>query len=160
MRFTRDTNYIAQEVRKRLDQGYLPYWEQDDSCILMYPLPSQEKVHESERWCAEVRYAEVRYADAVLHCTPKLTVPHVEYLDRLNLKLGRQLYRMPYDADLPIIADEELEEWGCTTETLGKSLRLVPDYETVYKEGRRCLPLTQINQRELFKEFPPIRKQK
>ena len=29
---------------------------------------------------------------------------------------------------------------GCTTETLGKSLRLVPDYETVYKEGRRRLP--------------------
>ncbi|SVB70693.1 uncharacterized protein METZ01_LOCUS223547 [marine metagenome] len=122
---------------------------------MTYPLPSQEKVHESERWCAEVRYAT-----AVLHCTPKLTVPHVEFLDRLNLKLGRQLYRMPYDADLPIIADEELEEWGCTTETLGKSLQLVPDYENVYKEGRRRLPLNWINQMELFKEFPPIRKQK
>ena len=153
MRFTRDTDYIAQEVRKCLDQGYLPHWEEDDSCILMYPLPSQEKVHESERWCAEVRYA-----CAVLHCTPKLTVPHVEFLDRLNLKLGRQLYRMPYDADLPIIADEELEEWGCTTETLGKSLRLVPDYENVYKEGRRRLPLNWINQMELFKEFPSILK--
>ena len=52
MKFTRDTDYIAQEVRKRLDQGYLPYWEGDDSCILTYPLASQEKVHESERWCA------------------------------------------------------------------------------------------------------------
>ena len=122
---------------------------------MTYPLPSQEKVHESERWCAEVRYA-----CAVLHCTPKLTVPHVEFLDRLNLKLGRQLYRMPYDADLPIIADEELEEWGCTTETLGKSLQLVPDYENVYKEGRRRLPLNWINQMELFKEFPSIRRQK
>ena len=120
---------------------------------MTYPLASQEKVHESERWCAEVRYA-----CAVLHCTPKLTVPHVEFLDHLHLKLGRQLYRMPYDADLPIIADEELEEWGCTTEILGKSLRLVPDYENVYKEGRRRLPLTQINQMELFKEFPSILK--
>ena len=155
MRFTRDTDYIAQEVRKDLDQGQFPYWEQKNSEVFLgvYTLVYKDLIHDFERWCAETRYAH-----AVLHCTPKLTVPHVEFLDRLNLKLGRQLYRMPYDAGLPIIADEELEEWGCTTETLGKSLQLVPDYENVYKEGRRRLPLNWINQMELFKEFPSILK--
>ena len=76
----------------------------------------------------------------------------------MNLKLSRQLYRRPYDADLPVIDDEELEEWGCTTETLGKSLQLVPDYENLCKEGRRRLPLGLHNQMQLFTNYPSIRR--
>ena len=124
MQFPRDTDYIAQVIKELFDQGLFPIWERDNSYLIegVYSLVNKDLIHDVERWCSETRYAT-----AIQYCIPKRTVAQTEFLDNLNLKLSRQLYGTPYDADLPIIPIEELEEWGCTTETLTKSLKLVPD---------------------------------
>ena len=147
MKFTRDKKFISQEIRKILSQGWFPSWTEKNGTIYQ---SLSSGINKTLEYDLETLCSEWRYSFAVRDCTPKLTVPQVEFIDSLQKKVASQVLRMPYSISLPNISIEELEVWGCTTETINDSLLLVPDYEVIYKEARRASIATEYNQMRLF----------
>ena len=152
MRFTRDKEFISQEIRKILSQGWFPSWTEKNETIYQ---SLSSGINKTLEYDLETLCSEWRYSFAVRDCTPKLTVPQVEFIDSLQKKVVSQVLRMPYDISLPNIPIEELEEWGCTTATINDSLLLVPDYEAIYREARRTSVATRYNQMRLFYDDGP-----
>ena len=133
MKFIRDNEFISQEIKKILSQGRLPSWTEKNESIYQ---SLSSGINKTLEYDLETLCSEWRYSFAVRDCTRKLTVPQVEFIDSLQKKVVSQVLRMPYDISLPNIPFEELEDWGCTTETINVSLLLVPDYEAIYEKAR------------------------
>ena len=133
MKFIRDKEFISQEIRKILGQGRFPIWNENNEAIYQ---SLSSGINKTLEYDLETLCSEWRYSFAVRACTPKLAVSQVEFITRLQKKVCSQVLRMPYDISLPNIPIEELEEWGCTTETINDSLLLVHDYEAIYEKAR------------------------
>ena len=153
MKFTRDNEFISQEIRKILSQGRFPSWTEANESIYQ---SLSSGINKTLEYDLETLCSEWRYSFAVRDCTPKLTVPQVEFLDSLQKKVVSQVLRMPYDISLPNIPIEELSKWGCTTATINDLLLLVPDYKAIYREARRTSVATRYNQMRLFYDDGPF----
>ena len=97
-----------------------------------------------------------------------IQISQAEWILKLSLKAIRQKREKLWKSMLTTgegfsrLEDAWIELWDQAMVCLGAASGVGSErYEDLLdKEWERRLPLTQINQMELFKEFPPIRRQK
>ena len=101
MKFMRDKEFISREIRKNLSQGRFPSWTETNEFIYQ---SLSSGINKTLEYDLETLCSEWRYSFALQDCTPKLTVPQVEFIDSLQKKVVSQVLRMPYDISLPNIS--------------------------------------------------------
>ena len=78
MKFTRDKEFISQEIKKILSQGRFPSWTENNESIYQ---SLSSGINKTLEYDLETLCSEWRYSSAVRDCTPKPTVSQVEFID-------------------------------------------------------------------------------
>ena len=113
-------------------------------------------------WCSYIPITNMTTRNNMIQ------ISQAEWILKLSLKAIRKKREKLWGSMLTTgegfsrLEDAWIELWDQTMVCLGAASGVGSErYEDLLdKEWERRLPLTQINQMELFKEFPPIRRQK